>query len=105
MNFFTSTHRTSFFTYRVLCSKFILDDQEETVIGEMALYENRITRRIRGQRETLATFATERERLAALEKYLGVTLDAAQVAGIRGMVTELSNPDQNLGSNVRRPDD
>ncbi|KAK3677089.1 hypothetical protein LTR78_003294 [Recurvomyces mirabilis] len=100
MNFFTSTHRTSFFTYRVLCSKYILDDEEERVIGEIVLYENKVTRKIGGERELLATFATESERMAALEKYLGVTLDAAQATGIRGMVTELGTPDRNLGPNV-----
>ncbi|KAK3614877.1 hypothetical protein LTR56_026953 [Elasticomyces elasticus] len=47
LNYFTSTRRTSMFTYRVLCSKFILADDDETIIvGEIILYEHKVTRRL-----------------------------------------------------------
>ncbi|KAK5109862.1 hypothetical protein LTR62_006469 [Meristemomyces frigidus] len=99
MNFFTSTHRTSLYTYRIICSRYILDEHDDvTIIGEIVLFENRVTRRLRGKKEVLATFSTESGRLEALEKFMGITLDHAQRAGIIGMVTELGAPDQEAAS-------
>ncbi|KAK5673880.1 hypothetical protein LTS10_013335 [Elasticomyces elasticus] len=90
LNFFTSTHRTSVFTYRVLCSKFILAGEDETtIVGEIILYEDKVTRRLNGTTETLANITTETERIEALFAYLGVRLSQAQAAGIKGMATEL----------------
>ncbi|KAK4908233.1 hypothetical protein LTR49_022833 [Elasticomyces elasticus] len=94
LNFFTSTHRTSVFTYRVLCSKFILADEDETtIVGEIILYENKVTRRLNGTTETLANVRTEIERIEALFAHLGVRLSQAQAAGIKGMATELKSGD------------
>ncbi|KAK3617918.1 hypothetical protein LTR22_026555 [Elasticomyces elasticus] len=94
LNFFTSTHRTSVFTYRVLCSKFILAEEDETtIVGEIILYEDKVTRRLNGTTETLANLTTETERIEALFAYLGVRLSQAQAAGIRGMATELKSGD------------
>ncbi|TKA56515.1 hypothetical protein B0A55_13012 [Friedmanniomyces simplex] len=83
MKYFTSTHRTSVFTYRVMCSKYILADQEDlAIIGEIFLHENTVTRRSGDRIETLATFRTEQDRIEALYKFLGVTLSPSQAAGI-----------------------
>ncbi|KAK4904417.1 hypothetical protein LTR49_026127 [Elasticomyces elasticus] len=94
LNYFTSTHRTSVFTYRVLRSKFILADEDETtIVREIILHEHKVTRRLNGTTETLATLSTETERIQALFAYLGVRLSQAQVAGIKGMATELKSRD------------
>ncbi|KAK5674074.1 hypothetical protein LTS10_013169 [Elasticomyces elasticus] len=85
LNYFTSTHRTSVFTYRALCSKFILADEDETtIVGEIILYEHEVTRRLNGTTETLATLSTETERIEALFAYRGVRLSQAQAVGIKG---------------------
>jgi arylamine N-acetyltransferase len=96
MNFFNSVNRTSYFTYRVVCSKYLADDEGDTIIGEVALYENRITRQMRGQRETLRTLRTEAERTQALGQVFGITLSESQCAGIKGMATELGKPNGGL---------
>jgi len=97
MNYFTSTHRTSVYTYRVLCSKFILADKDDTsCTGEIILYENKVTRVLAGKTEVLAILKTEQERVDALYNYLGVRLSLAQVAGIRGMTSELRPGPQGL---------
>ncbi|KAK4961761.1 hypothetical protein LTR10_002252 [Elasticomyces elasticus] len=94
LNYFTSTHRTSVFTYRVLCSKFILADEDETtIVGEIILYEHKVTRRLNGTTEVLATLSNETERIEALFSHLGVRLSQAQAAGIKGMATELKSGD------------
>ena len=88
MSFFTSTSKTSWFTYRILCLKELMEDGK--LVGEIRLYENEVRRRVRGEPELLATMATEDERVQALEKYLGVKLREPEVRRIQGMVTQLS---------------
>ena len=87
MSFFTSTSKTSWFTYRVVCAKHLMENGE--LVGEMKLYENEVRRRIRGESELLTTLTSEEERVEALEQYLGIKLSEPEVLGIRGMITEL----------------
>lgn len=87
MSFFTSTSKTSWFTYRVVCVKHLMENGE--LVGEIKLYENEVRRRIRGESELVATLATEDERVQSLEKHFGVKLSEAEVLGIHGMITEL----------------
>jgi len=93
MNFFTSTHRMSFFTFRVVASKYVLDELGDMVVGYLVLYEDSLQRRVRGEREILQTFQTEQERIDALKDFMGIKLSASQRAGIKGMVTEIVHED------------
>lgn len=87
MSFFTSTSKTSWFTYRVFCVKLVMEEGE--LVGEIKLYGNEIRRRVRGKSELLETLTTEEERVKALEKYFGVRLSEPEVLGIHGMITQL----------------
>ena len=87
MSFFTSTSKTSWFTYRVICAKLLMESGE--IVGEIRLYENEVRRRVRGDSELLATLTTEEERVQALEKYFGIKLSEPEILGIHGMITEL----------------
>ncbi|KAK6381211.1 hypothetical protein LTR81_027594 [Elasticomyces elasticus] len=74
--------------------KFIPTDEDEaTIVGEIILYEHKVTRRLNGTTETLATLSTETERIEALFAYIGLRLSQAQAAGIKGMATELKSGD------------
>ncbi|KAK4544777.1 hypothetical protein LTR36_004026 [Oleoguttula mirabilis] len=90
MNFFTSTHRTCYFTFRVLASRYVLEEGSDRLIGDVVLYENSVHRRVGGTKELLATLTTEQERIEALKYFLGITLSESQREGIRGMCTELN---------------
>ena len=87
MSFFTSNSRTSWFTYRVVCVKHLMENGE--IIGEVTLFEREVKRRIKGKTEVLAKLSSEDERVEALRKYLGVKLTQAEILGIRGMITEI----------------
>lgn len=87
MSYFTSTSKTSWFTYRVVCVKHLMENGE--LVGEIRLYENEVRRRVRGDSELLATLTTEEERVQALDRYLGVRLSEPEVLGIHGMITQL----------------
>ncbi len=87
MSFFTSTSKTSWFTYRVICAKLLMENGE--IVGEVRLYENEVRRRVKGKSELLATLITEEERVKALEEYLDVKLSEPEIVGIQGMITQL----------------
>lgn len=87
MNHFTSTHRTSWFTYLIVCVRMILENGE--IVGDVTLFGNEVKRRIKGKSELLALCTSEEERVNALHEFLGVKLSAAEKDGIHGMITEL----------------
>lgn len=89
MNYFTSSHRTSWFTYFVVCVKMVMEDGE--IVGDVTLFGSEVKRRIRGKSELLCLCSSEEERVKALDELLGVKLSLAEVSGIRGMPTELAN--------------
>ena len=87
MNYATSTRRTSFFTYKLICTKTILEGEE--ILGSLVLVGNELKRRLRGRTETLMICETEQQRIDALEKWFDITLTADERHGIKGLVTEL----------------
>lgn len=86
MNYFTSTNRACFFTYKVVCTKMILEGDE--LVGNLIL-QNDMKRRLHGKTEHIETFENEGQRLAALRKWFGIVFTRDEVDGIKGMVSEL----------------
>ena len=90
MNHATSTRRTSFFTYKIICAKFVLSEDGEELVGTVVLFGSNLHRRKRGTKEVIKEqIESEKERVDLLEEHLGVSLSDSQRAGIRGMVTAL----------------
>lgn len=111
MNHFTSTSRTSFFTWAVICVKFLIaapghplapnaitqtgqealvnDVTDLEIVGDLTLNGDHVSSRVHGETHVVAKFATETERVEALEKWFGIRLNHAQKAGIAGTVVEL----------------
>ena len=87
MNYFTSTHRTSWFTNRIVCVKMIMEEGE--IIGDVTLFDRELKKRVKGKSEMLADCTSEEERVKALDEFLGVKLSLAEINGIQGMITEL----------------
>ncbi|KAI9814657.1 MAG: N-terminal acetyltransferase [Pycnora praestabilis] len=87
MNLKTSTSRTSFFTYSIICVKTILESDE--VIGVMTLVGDEVKRRLKGKSDHLEKCRSEEQRVAALEKHFGIVLGEGEKKGISGMVTEI----------------
>jgi len=82
MSWFTSTHRKSFFTYSVLCTKMLMDDAGEKIVGDATLFGNGIRRTVGGQREVVRECKTEQERVEALKEVFGVDLTTEEKEGI-----------------------
>ena len=89
MSYATSTRRTSWFTFEIVCQKMIMDQEKDDIIGAVILSGSRLKRRILGLTETMAECASEHERAAVLQEYFGITLSRRERSGIKGMVTEL----------------
>ncbi|KAK5019450.1 N-hydroxyarylamine O-acetyltransferase [Cryomyces antarcticus] len=89
MSHHTSTSKTSWFTYKVICTKMLMDSGTEQIVGDVTLFETAIKKRIAGKAEALTTITSEEERVRALEKYLGVKLSEAERTGIQGMASEV----------------
>lgn len=87
MNFWTSRCPRSWFTYRVVVVKMVLEGEE--VVGTVVLNGGEVKRRVKGETEYLRTCRTEEERVKALEELFGLRLTDEERRGIRGMVTEL----------------
>ena len=82
--------RTSFFTFTTICAKFILSEDQQTLIGVTTLFGSKATRRIHGEKEELSTFNTEEERIEGLNTHFGIILSPAQQAGIRGLPSAIA---------------
>jgi len=111
MNHFTSTSRTSFFTWAVVCIKFLVAapgrdlapdaitqaGQEALlnrvpdvqIAGDLTLNGDHVSSRVHGETHVVARFTTEAERVEALEKWFGIRLSDSQRGGIAGTVVEL----------------
>ncbi|KAJ8099010.1 arylamine N-acetyltransferase 1 [Lipomyces tetrasporus] len=87
MNYWTSTHPTSWFTRMIVVVKTLLEDGE--VVGHVTLLQKDVKRRIRGRTEVLDTLSSEEERVQALSQWFGITLSEEEINGIRGMTAEL----------------
>lgn len=82
MSWFTSTNPKSFFTYSVLCTRLLLDDEKENIIGDITLFNDKIRRTVRGKHESSQELKTEAERINALRDLLGVHLKEEEINGI-----------------------
>ena len=89
MNFFVSRSPTSWFTYSLVCLKFLMDEREE-MVGDVTLFGSDLRKReMGGPSVEVAKIESEEDRVGALERVLGVRLSQPEREGIRGMMTEL----------------
>ncbi|KXT09607.1 hypothetical protein AC579_7655 [Pseudocercospora musae] len=82
MSYYTSTNPKSFFTYSVMCSKFVLDDARENIIGHTTLFNNSISSVIGGKKEVSTELNTEEERIQKFKEVLGVELTDEEESSI-----------------------
>jgi arylamine N-acetyltransferase len=89
MSYATSTRRTSWFTFEIICLKMILDDEKDEIVGVFILSASTLKRRILGNTEIIAECANESQRVALLKDHFGINFSSRARDGIRGLVTEL----------------
>lgn len=89
MNFFVSNNPKSWFTYYVVCLKFLMQEDSEEIIGDVTLFGKEVDERRNGETSHLMSLKNEEERVMALEKYLGVKLSSAEKVGIERMISQI----------------
>lgn len=89
MNHYVSTSRTSMFVNTLLCMKLLPDEKYSEIIGDITLWGSEIKEREWGLSRSMMEIKSERDRVEALEKCMGVKLLDEEVNGIRGLPTEI----------------
>ena len=89
MNFATSSRRTSWFTQSIICTKMLLDEHSNEIVGITVLTDKILKKRVREDSETLTECTNENERGGLVKKHFGIFLSEKQRDGIQGTVAEL----------------
>ncbi|KAJ4376910.1 N-malonyltransferase fdb2 [Didymella sp. IMI 355093] len=82
MSWFTSTHPRSFFTRSVTSTKMIMDEAQEKIVGNLTLFEARITKSIGAHRQIMKECLTEDERVDSLKELFDIALTEEERSGI-----------------------
>jgi arylamine N-acetyltransferase len=82
MSWYTSTHPSSFFTRYVTCTKMIMDEEREKIVGNVTLFGGEVKESIGSNRKVVRECATEEERIRALVEIFDVTLTEEEKIGI-----------------------
>ena len=74
MSWFTSTNPRSFFTRYVTCTKMLMDEDREVIVGNVALFKGTVRETIGANRKVIKECKTEDERLQALAEIFDMYL-------------------------------
>lgn len=74
MFWFTSTNPGSFFTRYVTCTKMLMDEDKEMIVGNITLFQDTVKKSIGANREVIKECKTEDDRLQALADIFDVHL-------------------------------
>ncbi|KAJ5472789.1 hypothetical protein N7530_006790 [Penicillium desertorum] len=89
INYYMIQSRESWFTFYVVCVPMLLDENREAIVGDLMLFNNTLKRRIRATSEVLQCFASEEERVVALQKQFNIHLSRVDQDCIRHTVSEI----------------
>ncbi|KAL2069514.1 hypothetical protein VTL71DRAFT_14193 [Oculimacula yallundae] len=82
MSWYTSTHPSSFFTKSVTCTKLLMDEEKEVIVGNITLFEATVRETIGAEKRVIKECETEEERLQVLAEIFDVHLTDEQKQGI-----------------------
>lgn len=82
MFWFTSTNPRSFFTKYVTCTKLLMDEDKEEIVGNVTLFKDTVRESIGGEHKVIKECKTEDERLQALAGIFNVHLTDEEKKGI-----------------------
>jgi arylamine N-acetyltransferase len=91
LNFYTSSSPLVLFTQRVICSRMLLDETEETIVGLLFLSQS-LRRSVNGVIELVKEFNSEQDRLDALREHFGIEFSASEVEAIKNTAMEIPKP-------------
>ncbi|KIV94803.1 hypothetical protein PV10_02535 [Exophiala mesophila] len=91
INFNTSQSPRSWFTYRVILVRLVIDEETRTkALGSIMLMDHKFERRLGdGKKELLLEAKTEEERVQGLRQWFGIILRPEEERGIRALASEI----------------
>lgn len=84
LSWYTSTSPRMFFTKLMMATKLLMDDEGNEIIGDLTLVNDCVRRTIEGNREVIAEFKTEMERIQGLKTIFGVTISDEEAISLEG---------------------
>lgn len=90
MNHFPMTSPRSLFTQNVLAQRFLANENDSQLIGSVILFRDRLKLNMPKSRVTEHILKTETERVATIERWFRIRLDAKERRGIQGTACELA---------------
>ena len=82
MSWFTSTNPRSWFTRYVTCTKMLMDEDKEVIVGNVTLFQDTVRETIGANTKVIKECKTEDERLQALAEIFDVHLTDGEKKGI-----------------------
>jgi arylamine N-acetyltransferase len=82
MSWYTSTHKTSFFTKYVTSMKMVMDEAQEKIVGNVTLFGGDVKETIGSEKRGVRECKTEDERVDVLREVFGIDLTEEQRKGI-----------------------
>lgn len=82
MSWFTSTNPGSFFTRYIMCTKMLMDENKEVIVGNVTLFKDTVTESIGANRKAIGEYKTEAERSQGLAEIFDVHLTDEEKAAI-----------------------
>lgn len=82
MSWFTSTHKSSFFTSLMMCTRMEMDAEGEKLVGDTTLFQDTVRKTVGGKREVLKECKTEEDRVQVLHDVFGVDLTEEEKVNI-----------------------
>ena len=82
MSWFTSSNPKSFFTWCMLCTKMVMDEAGEKIIGDVTLFNDGFRKTVGGKYEVAAKFKTEQDRIDALKRIFDIEFTEEERTGI-----------------------
>ncbi|KAJ9622146.1 hypothetical protein H2204_011653 [Knufia peltigerae] len=100
MNYYISKSPESWFTRILVCMRFLEEpntttattgpvDTDRVIVGDVTLRDDTVKERKHGRSRIIARFYGEADRIAALQRYFGIELDAAESESITGTLSQL----------------
>lgn len=86
MNLSTSTSKSSWFTYQIVCVLYLMDEEKKEIVGNVTLFNDVVKKRIGANSEVVMQCKSEKDRVHALDKYFNVGLSPAETTGIKDTV-------------------
>ncbi|GLB08832.1 N-terminal acetyltransferase [Aspergillus tubingensis] len=89
INYYMSTSRESWFTSHVVCVRMLLNEDGDKIVGDVTLFNDTLKERLGATSKELEKFASDEQRVLALERVFEIHISEADRESIRHTISEI----------------